>query len=476
MKNCFKTAFLFLTVWLMVPVLYAQWTGPVNLSPNAISAGLNESMGSCIGVSGDTVHVVYGDRFNATHGAIFYTRSTDNGLTWSIPEAITDSAGNAWNAAISVNGPAVHVVWREIDTLDNHRSSHYIHSMDGGTTWDAPVTLDSPVANWPAVASSGNNVYVVNDIVTSSSPYNTEIFFLTSADNGFTWGSHRQITFAVGRSEDEAIHAQGQDLFMSWNDNRSGQMQIFFKHSGNGGIAWDSDLVVIPPFDYGTMVGSDNNHIDVVAAGAPSGHYQVRLAQSADLGYTWSPEKDLTSDTAYTYYYPDMVRDGEELHVTCVKAFFGAQYLHSQDGGITWDPPYTLGFSGITPFIAYSGCVLHVILPDSGHINYYRNPTGNGGPHCPDTTAIESVPRQSFQVKVYPDPMDAEATVELIPPSLSAEAVLIVYDVYGRQLFYKRFGRDYKMVLNRDQLGSGVRYYRVLLRDKIMATGKLVVM
>ncbi len=156
---------------------FAQWSSPVNLSPNAISALLNESMGPCIGVSGDTVHVIWADRFSPTRGAIYYTQSADTGLTWSSPVAITSTNGNAWNPAIAVNGSNIHVVWREIDTLNQHRSSHYKQSLDGGNTWGTNVVLDTVIADWPAVAVSGNSVYVVNDIVTSASPYNTEIFF-----------------------------------------------------------------------------------------------------------------------------------------------------------------------------------------------------------------------------------------------------------------------------------------------------------
>ncbi len=63
------------------------------------------------------------------------------------------------------------------------------------------MVIDSPVADWPAVAVSGSHVYVANDIVTAAAPYNTEIFFLQSSDNGFTWSTHQQITFATGRSE-----------------------------------------------------------------------------------------------------------------------------------------------------------------------------------------------------------------------------------------------------------------------------------
>jgi hypothetical protein len=98
-----------------------------------------------------------------------------------------------------------------------------------------------------------------------------------------------------------------------------------------------------------------------------------------------------------------MVRDSSDLHMTCVKSGTGGQYLHSYNGGATWDSPYNFGFSNITPFIAYTGCVLHVIVPDSGRINYFRNPTGNAGPHCIITTGISN-PAPGQSLNVYPNP------------------------------------------------------------------------
>jgi len=49
---------------------YGQWSAPVDLSPNAVSAGLNESMGTCIGVRGDTIHVVWTDELSKTTAAL----------------------------------------------------------------------------------------------------------------------------------------------------------------------------------------------------------------------------------------------------------------------------------------------------------------------------------------------------------------------------------------------------------------------
>ncbi len=455
--------------------ILAQWSVPVNLSPNAINALLNESMGSCIGVSGDTVHVVWADRLSTNKGAIYYTQSADTGLTWSTPVAITDINRNAWNPAIVVYGSNINVVWREIDTVNGHRSSWYEHSLDGGNTWGTSVVLDTAIADWPAVAVSGNKVYVANDIVTSSSPYNTEIFFLRSLDNGTTWSPHQQITFSTGRSEDEAISAQGSHVFMSWNDNRNGPLQIFYKHSADYGVTWDPDVLINSEPSYGTMVSANGPSIDVPSAGAPTGHYQIHLNQSADTGATWGPDMNLTNDPANTYYYPYMVCDSNDLHMTYVKSGVGGQYLHSGDGGSTWDTPYNMGFSQITPFIAYTGCVLHVIMPDSGHINYIRNPTGNSGAHCVNTTGISPRSPAEMEVKRYPNPLTSQTIIEISSSEKPENVVLKLFDLVGQEILSSSFGNNDKVILSRDKLKSGIYFYKVFQKEKPIGTGKIVV-
>lgn len=470
-----STKILAISIYIVIPeITSAQWSSALNISPNALSAGLNESMGSCIGVSGSTVHVVFVDRKNLNLGAIYYTHSVDTGLIWNMPFAISDTNANAYNPAIAVNGANVHVVWRTIDTLNNHRTSWYTRSLNGGNTWSTPRILDTLIADWPAVAVSGNNVYVANDYVTAASPYNTEIFFLRSVDNGATWSPHQQLTFSVGRSEDEAITAQGADVYMAWNDNRNGQLQIFYKHSGDYGVTWDPEVAVAPPNGYGTMVNVDGLKVDIPFAGAPSGRYQIYLVQSANNGVGWGADKDLTNDTANTYYYPDMVRDGNDLHMTYVKSGVGGQYLHSGDGGATWNTPVNLGFSGITPFIAYTGCMLHIIVPDSGHINYFRNPTGNAGTHCSIITGVSSPPTEQVLVKLYPNPFTSQTTIEIPSSEERKNDRLKVFDMVGQVVLSSVFQNTNKIIIEREKLNSGIYFYMIFQKEKVIGTGKMV--
>jgi hypothetical protein len=424
---------LFFTGFLKV-ITFAQWSAPVDISPGAVSAGLNESMGSCLGVSNNTLHVVWCNRFSTNRGAIYYTHSADTGSTWSTPIPISNTNGNAWNPAIAVNGLNIHVVWREIDSVNNHRSSHYCHSLDGGITWGINIVLDTVVADWPAVAVAGDKVYVANDIVTSQSPYNTEIFFFRSTDNGNTWSPHQQLTFADGRSEDEAITAQGSDIHMAWNDNRyNNKMRIFYKHSPDYGLTWDADDTLAAPFGYGTMVSADSIYVDVPYAGAPTGHYQIHIVQSADNGANWGTDRDLTQNTDTTYYYPFIVRDGSDIHLTYVKAFIGGQYLHSGDGGATWDAPYTFfaGSIGITAFTAYTGCTVHIIYLNNTdhHIYYLRNPTGNTE-HCAIITDIAEN-KSKDNVSVYPNPASDKINLQ-IPQQFVQTKTLEIFDCIGQ--------------------------------------------
>ena len=446
-----------------------QWSSPVLLSPSAVNAGLNESMGSCIGVSGDTIHVVWFDITSSTTSVIYYIRSTDSGRTWNNPVPITSVAGNAWNPAIAVVGSNVHVVWREINPSNNHRASYYQHSLDGGSTWTSKVFLDS-TADWPAISISGNIVYVVNDVVTSQSPYNTEIFFLRSLDNGVTWSGPQQLTFATGRSEDESIHAEGSYIHMSWNDNRTNQFQIFYKESADYGVTWGPDIVVDLPFDYNTMVWSNGTKVDVVAAGAPSGRYQLLLSQSSDRGTTWGVTgTNLSADTANTYFLPDMVRDGNDLHIVC-NSSAGAKYFHSSNGGLNWDPVTVV--SGAN-FIAYSGCVLHIIYNNNGKIYYLRNPTGNRGPTCSVYTGISSPPENSFQLKIFPNPFSIRTFVQV--KKRLQNASLTLKNMLGQTVKEINNISGYTITLERGNLASGLYLLQLNEDNREIAADKILI-
>jgi len=360
----------------------AQWSAAVNISPQAMAAGLDENANQCMAVSGDTIHAVWSD--HRTNGyAIYYRHSVDTGLTWNTAVAITDTAGKASMPSIAVWGATVHVVW--MDTLLGIRASYYKRSLDGGNTWGNKVLLDSNTAFWPGVAAYGSLVVItLNKQPTST---NSEVYIMRSLDNGATWGSEFQISNAAGRSEDPAIAIQGTYIHLVWNDNRGGGnvMKTYYRRSADSGATWgpETDLIDGGVFSYTPMICLNNSHADVANSDRRTGSFQIRIKQSADMGTTWTADTQVTIGADTNGLYPYLVRDDSQLHMVYSRFGTGGgpRYIHSADGGATWIPSVSLGTGG-QPFIAYTGCVLHVIFLNNGRIYYERNATGNTGGHC----------------------------------------------------------------------------------------------
>lgn len=107
------------------------------------------------------------------------------------------SAGSYNNATkIALAGDTVHVVWH--DERDGNREIYYKRSIDNGATWPASPAEDVRLTNatrqseFPAIAVSGSNVYVVWQDPRSSA--NNDIYYIYSGDNGTTWSNDTNLT------------------------------------------------------------------------------------------------------------------------------------------------------------------------------------------------------------------------------------------------------------------------------------------
>ena len=446
--------------------LIAQWGPPVKLSIHGKSAVLNENANQCMAVNGDTLNVVWSD--HRTNGyAIYYERSTDSGMTWDPAVPVTDTAGKATMPAIAVSGLTVHIVW--MDSIQGHRASYYRHSLDGGNTWGPVVVLDSNTTFWPGIAANGPKVYAtINNNLTSA---NSEVFLRRSVDNGTNWEPEQQISHANGRSEDPAIAVQGDNVKLVWNDNRNGNMQIYYCSSTDAGVTWgpETSLINGGAMSYCPMICLNNANADVPCGDTRYGNYDIFLKHSDDLGVDWQLEQRLTTDLN-TDVYPFMVRDGQKIHIVYDQFGQGGWYLYSGDGGSTWDSSVYMG-NGLQFFIGYTGCILHVIWADSSTVYYKRNPTGN----CV-TAGVRNFATDKKLVTVYPNPFTSQTTVEISSTGNVGTALIKVFDANGQELLSKSFGKARRITINKEELQPGVYFYQVFQNKGIIATGKIMVL
>jgi hypothetical protein len=113
-------------------------------------------------------------QFSASNGSdIMFARSTDGGLTFSAPQRITDDPvnQNKWHwfgtLAVAPNG-RIDSVWHDTRNAPNNIDSQlfYSWSTDGGVTWAPNVAVSSffnPHEGWPVQQKIGDYITIVSD-------------------------------------------------------------------------------------------------------------------------------------------------------------------------------------------------------------------------------------------------------------------------------------------------------------------------
>ncbi|MDE1818959.1 MAG: hypothetical protein KGI19_10210 [Thaumarchaeota archaeon] len=148
-------------------------------TPIYITSGITQYIGGDddMAVAGNNVYIVsHGTNGNSD---IFLAKSTDNGVTFN-PTLKMNIGNFEWNPKISSIGNAIYVVWFHNSPPDYKGSILFTKSTDNGVTFSAPVNVSTNLGYsfFPQVLSSnsGNSAYVLwsNHISDNS---NNQVFF-----------------------------------------------------------------------------------------------------------------------------------------------------------------------------------------------------------------------------------------------------------------------------------------------------------
>jgi hypothetical protein len=136
------------------------------------------------------------------------------------------------NNATYIIGNKTLVVWQDNSTENNEI---YLRvSTDGGNTFGNTTNLSNSTGNseFPKIDSVGKKIIIVWQ---DNSTGNNEIYLRVSTDGGNTFGNTTNLSNNTGNSEFPKIDSVGKKIIIVWQDNSTGNNEINLRESADGG-------------------------------------------------------------------------------------------------------------------------------------------------------------------------------------------------------------------------------------------------
>ncbi|QDV07675.1 BNR/Asp-box repeat protein [Planctomycetes bacterium Poly30] len=309
---------------------------PTSLPLNTSTSGsdVNSDIDrSWLTVSGNTFHCTWEEDSIAGAGGneeVFYTRSTDAGLTWSTPIIVSPATGtdDVDEPKVAADGSLVIVTW-----VDVNNNLAVARSTDGGATFSAPFIAESDVTgdvDEPQLEVKGSTVLITYNENDASTPGGEGVHVVVSNDGGATF--RPEVTLSV-----QAVAVAGSDCDVP---------QCFIESASNMYVVYDEDS-------------------QAVAAGLPggSGANNLYIAYTKDGGATWTKDVPISFDTNANR--PEIVVANGFVVVAAELGADGSNtiaFFVSQDGGATFAPYLEVPSSGPdTDFVNRNECTFMAV-------------------------------------------------------------------------------------------------------------------
>ena len=217
-----------------------------------------------IAVSKNGIFIVWTDTINPKNKEIIFTKSEDNGKTFSKAVNISNNSKNSSSQEISVFNENVYVVWQESDKSSIGESNEgniiLIKSIDGGNTFkDSILLVNNTIDAFPKIDSYGNNVYIVwnNENKNSSG-----LFLVKSSDKGNNFDEVIKLSVDNNFGESQ-ISVNKNEVLISWGGLLTKNIDNihYVKSNDNGNTFTDANTVserIIGFNDRNNYTKSDN--------------------------------------------------------------------------------------------------------------------------------------------------------------------------------------------------------------------------
>lgn len=251
------------------------------------------------------LHVVFrnGSDHNSTNNAgVAYTKSTDNGVSWSSPVEIvpSDESFLITNESIMISSTGRIIVVYNKQSGSN-RDPFFIYSDNSGTSWSTEAAFSTEYAEGQVAGVSGgiedNGTIVWPFYGTYVTGQKRNAVLFSSTDNGASWDKFTNITpsgLLINGSDpdfEEPVVRQMQSglLVALLRSDPSPHTGTWFVYSYNG-VNWSWPVRVINSRGKNSLAVSPNGTLLSVGRDSNAAEWRTIVSYSSDSGKSWTTQ------------------------------------------------------------------------------------------------------------------------------------------------------------------------------------------
>jgi hypothetical protein len=195
--------------------------------PTVLSPGTNGGFGPVVDTdSAGTINIAWAESAGGLRQVVF-TRSTDQGATFSRPVNVSNSSGEGFDPAIAIGGDdGINLTWE--DSRSGMGEIFYSRSSDGGVTFSTPRNLSATQRDASDAEIAVDRQGRINVTWIEEQPAGgTRIMISRTTDSGGTFSA--PLVIASGpEAEFEylAIVAGGDTIYLAFGDDDTGQVYL----------------------------------------------------------------------------------------------------------------------------------------------------------------------------------------------------------------------------------------------------------
>ena len=414
--------------------LFAQdWTEPVNISPNM--PGLDNQPDLCIDNNG-TLHCVFTHKLDNNWRKIYYSKSTDDGLTWTTPEDISLNEDTSLMNPHIVSGTnnQLYVAY-DYNTGNPSQTMIYLKTFNG-IQWSNPFIITE------GLYSSDHNQLIIdnNDRLYCFWYYNGESYYryyeneiwseaIIPYPDEYYW-----IIGPITIDNENNLNCIG--AYLEEGQTITEIKVISFKYLESEDIWTDKTII-----SNETYIGSNNWDIDIDNSLLPhvvyrqktsnTGQYSDSSMYTFDNGIYWTEPELVVNDPyeqriAVDHFNRVHIIDREKMET-------GYKLVHYQDYGGFWQG-YIIDTSQFlfgTPKIYKTYCCLNYLYTYSealndGDIVFTKYDITTGTNHHKNPGIVD-------KLNIYPNPFKTETTIHF-KIDKARQIIISIYDLNGNHI------------------------------------------